>query len=859
MISQLRKRDDTMNRSFLKIFFGFLVSFILIQISMGYASFPIEKDNAIPCNTLDIGTSDNDTITIINNITEYFIQNIEKNQTTYHLLYIPHYGIIPQVGKPLLPAKRFLLALPPTAKITELTMVKSYNHSLENYCIYPYQPPLPEKTLDNDTEFVINETFYSSNSYYPPEIVTISQPMTYYGLTVVQVTLNPVQFNPAQKKIRIYDTLQIDIHYDYFKEEKKVLPWTVQQACTAAILNPNMISHWYIFNKNSSIIREPHHSTLDITDTNNTADYLIITPDTFYHNITKLAEWKNQKGLQTKIVNLTQIYAEFPGNNTYSITNFINYTYNNWSKQPTYILLIGDVNYLPTNYGLSGCATDLHYTTLQGSDFLPDIMLGRLSIQNTSELDIIVDKLIGYEKTPYITETTWYRTATVFYGTDRPQWLQTANFIMNLLSLRGYRVNMWNENEGGTDRMATEINTGLSFLNYREHGSVTGWSMAGSGGFYNSDVEALTNGKKLPVVFSTTCNTGWFDDTGTDCFGEVWMKKNGGGSVAFLGSSRVSYTGYNDELAKGFYKAIFDDSLYSFSGIMNQGKLYMYNYYGSGYTTQLEYEMYNSFSDPSLDVWTTVPQILNVSHTSETYVGTNNVTVTVKSIVSIPGGINAWVTLWKEDEIFESLPTDSEGNATFVITPQSSGDITVTVTCHNYYPYVGTMMVYPPVNMSFSHGWNLITVPVDTSWTAESLGQNIEECTTVALYNASTQSFLTHVVGVPHDDFPIMDGKGYFVYVNNDNTFTAKGLPIMGANVSIQEDWNVIGWFNSNSTTAESLGQNISGTSVVTMFNSSSQAFLTHVVGVPSDNFTIEQGMGLFIYTTEASYWHGEG
>jgi len=43
------------------------------------------------------------------------------------------------------------------------------------------------------------------------------------------------------------------------------------------------------------------------------------------------------------------------------------------------------------------------------------------------------------------------------------------------------------------------------------------------------------------------------------------------------------------------------------------------------------------------------------------------------------------------------------------------------------------------------------------------------------------------------------------------------------------------------------------------MFDPVTQTFLSHVVGVPHDNFNIERGMGLFIYTTETSYWHGEG
>ena len=147
-----------MIKSALKIFFGFLIVLIIIQHINGYASPPSEKDDTIPGNTLDINARGNGTIALFNNITEYSIQNIEENHTTYHLISIPDYGINPQVGKPQLPVKRFLLGLPASAEITEITMVHSYNHTLENYCIYPHQPLLPEKTLDNETEFVINET-----------------------------------------------------------------------------------------------------------------------------------------------------------------------------------------------------------------------------------------------------------------------------------------------------------------------------------------------------------------------------------------------------------------------------------------------------------------------------------------------------------------------------------------------------------------------------------------------------------------------------------------------------------------------------------------------------------------------------
>ncbi len=159
----------------------------------------------------------------------------------------------------------------------------------------------------------------------------------------------------------------------------------------------------------------------------------------------------------------------------------------------------------------------------------------------------------------------------------------------------------------------------------------------------------------------------------------------------------------------------------------------------------------------------------------------------------------------------------------------------------------------------FYKSWNLITVPMDNTWTAESLGDNITGCSVVIMFNASTQTFVTHVVGIPHDDFPIEDGVGYFVFCTCDSIFSMPDFSISSVTVHIFGDWNILGWYQDYSTTAESLGQNISGTSVVIMFNSITQTFLTHVVDTPHDNFNIERGMGLFIYTTETSYWHGEG
>ena len=61
------------------------------------------------------------------------------------------------------------------------------------------------------------------------------------------------------------------------------------------------------------------------------AEYLIITHDDFAQTINSLAEWKYMKGLQTRVVELSEI-GENPSNE--DIRNYIISAYNTWDPQP---------------------------------------------------------------------------------------------------------------------------------------------------------------------------------------------------------------------------------------------------------------------------------------------------------------------------------------------------------------------------------------------------------------------------------------------------------------------------------------------------------------------------------------------
>jgi hypothetical protein len=115
------------------------------------------------------------------------------------------------------------------------------------------------------------------------------------------------------------------------------------------------------------------------------------------------------------------------------------------------------------------------------------------------------------------------------------------------------------------------------------------------------------------------------------------------------------------------------------------------------------------------------------------------------------------------------------------------------------------------------------------------------------------------VVGIPYNDFPILDGVGYFIYLTQETQFNVTGLSIDSVDIPLYTQWNLIGWYKETTTTASSLGTALNDCTTICMYNATTASYTTHVVGIPYNDFSITPGMGLFIYTTETSIWQGEG
>ena len=98
--------------------------------------------------------------------------------------------------------------------------------------------------------------------------------------------------------------------------------------------------------------------------------------------------------------------------------------------------------------------------------------------------------------------------------------------------------------------------------------------------------------------------------------------------------------------------------------------------------------------ESSLQMWTDYPEMTTVTHSYAVSKGTNYIDVTVDKEV---GPVeNAWVTILMDGEIFESKHTNNQGYVRLPITSSQTGEVLITVTKKNHYPYQSSFQIYDP-------------------------------------------------------------------------------------------------------------------------------------------------------------------
>lgn len=409
-----------------------------------------------------------------------------------------------------------------------------------------------------------------------------------------------------------------------------------------------------------------------------TCNYVIVTNNVLAPAFQPLADYRSSTGYVVEIERIEDIMANFSGvDDAEKLREYLKTFYDQGGN---YVLLGGDETVVPIRYAydyrsdvpvslenLQLC--DLYFADLTGdwdvdgdgiwgeryddnADFTPELLVGRLPVNDSVEVSNYISKLIAYETAPgdgdlsYLSKTFFFSSDEMRdYGTNGqhgriaeafPAWfdVDTANGV---------------EMSSGDDPAPTNVggpqavdilSSGYGIINIIAHGGNGGYTVrssgynsfpksfivADSGASSNGDLRRLAENDKVGFYYSLACATGGFDKDQPP-FNETlpntvqaFIGLPHAGAVGFVAYSRWGWVGSSHLLQKTFFDTLFAHPDRPAVEAMNASRL-VYYYYRDLALGQ------NYFGDPAMKVYTNTPNPLAISTSLEE----NNLVVTIAS------------------------------------------------------------------------------------------------------------------------------------------------------------------------------------------------------------------------------------
>lgn len=642
-----------------------------------------------------------------------------RNGKEYTKVYVHGFSNLHEVSRPDLPSFNYFMVTPLNGR-AKITILHEESQLLENILVHP---KLEERldgaddeyhAFDVEPAFETDNSVYSANAFFPTTPTRIIGTSILRGVPLSLIQICPVLHNPVTKQIKVYTKLTVKV--EFFGG--------IMQGITSGkartIVERLSVNGTDFFKAFKSTTR------YDIFDDED--DYLILTTDEFEDEAKKLAHLKRMQGYDTKITTRS----------SWSTSNILQTTedfYDNNNKAE-YFLIIGDHEDLP-GYNDNGTYTDLEYSTVDGSDYHPDIAHGRLPVENTSQARTVIDKVIKYQKDPpndadffnkmvgaayfqdnndddyedrrysltleelilYLKDKD-YETERIYYcsSSDDPKYRNDGSYAFGQ-KVPDYLRKPTFKWDGGTSEVIDAFNKGTFVVMHRDHGSASGWSQPK---FRSSNVASLRNGDLLPLVFSLNCTTGKFSG---NCFSEALIRKENGGCVAVYGAANTSPTGPNCALCHGLTDAFWPGTaihkpskpkpdppnhppIYTIGDALTHGLLSQEKYWSK---SKREFTLYQCFGDPAMELTTANPVTITANHDKE--VGEKNTAFGIGGLNVIEG----IATLYNEQSstIIGRVAIKNDKTVAVPISKAiKTGDkLTLFVWGHNFRPHIQEVTV----------------------------------------------------------------------------------------------------------------------------------------------------------------------
>jgi hypothetical protein len=797
---------------------------LITAVSLGLAA---ENPNPVTLGGFQ-AVSLNSSMKIQYEISEFELQQIDQDGKSYVKLNMENAGSMSDPGDPYLPTVSTYYAVEPGKSFSVVVNVQEKE-------IIPNVDILPFESWDaNLTGKLVKGDSYVRNSLYPENIATVSDPIVMRGLTMVQVSVTPFQYNPVTEELTVVQSVEVELVEDGVVE----MPFIPAKRSRAfEPLYESLVVNYASLSRDEIEYQQP--AILYVLPSNLTTSMM--------NYVEELMDWKHRVGYEVNYVNSSNVV-----NNRNNLKNYIDDAYETWDNPPVHVTIVGDAEGpydIPTwtdswsSYNGDG---DHPYSTLEGNDQFPDLFLGRLSFDTSSDLQTIIGKTLNYESSPYMGEN-WFQRACLVGdpSSSGVSCVITNEQIHELLDIAGFEEVNTVYNSPWESQMQAGISEGVSFFNYRGYWGVSGFS--------SSNLNNTSNGFMLPVATVITCGTGSFgsEEALIESFIRAGTASNPKGSVACIGTATLgTHTMFNNIVDMGFYYGALVEGIESAGAALMYGKMMLYKNYPTNPSNYCHIFAHwnNLMGESSLSMWSAYPEQITVEHPYALSKGTNYIDITV---AKASGALEeAWVTILMDDEIFESGYTNANGFIRLPIPSSQAGVALVTVTKKNHYPYQSSFQIYDPgvsVNVSET------TLTIDDDNFGESVGdgngianggETIEISISATNFGSEDAENVFGVIASESGYVTIQSATVNYGAISSENTVVApmpyvitlaEGLP-QGANLDL-----IIYFNNDGGSTSSGMlnvivsGNNLSAASVDVIGSSSD--ILT---SGESSNFKIE-------------------
>lgn len=427
-----------------------------------------------------------------------------------------------------------------------------------------------------------------------------------------------------------------------------------------------------------------------------------------------------------------------------SLRQYLRYCYSKCGTE--YVLLAGHgVPYRLKSFNKTEAPSDLYFCDLNADwnydsiDKCQELYVGRLLADNPEQISNYTDKLLRYELNPGRGDYSYLKSALFTEGHDMHKTNEVQNLKIHSDSIFTYSCVMVEDTTSGvryptgTD-VVNEINGNrYGYLSFHNHGSPAAiityglrhddqcpsdaiqyrlWAIDTVRFLPNAidpsqpasdGLNCLTNKYYPSICYSIACTTMPYDripeySSVSMNVGKSFTVGADYGGVAFLGNTRKGRLKSSSRLEELFVqqlingncqlgkaeaasKVAFNDDVWIHSSVAGSDTTYSYDYYYFSC-------VHNLLGDPSLEMWTDVPQLfsdINVTRTD------NSVTV---SGINTDSAIVAYHDI--DGSVFKRRATTSSVTFNFV-----SPNGMILVNKHNFLPYIAPLQLQN-VNLSIS-------------------------------------------------------------------------------------------------------------------------------------------------------------